>query len=235
MALILHIETATETCSVALANDQGLMDYRENNEGRSHAALLTVFIDDILQKNNLQVRQLDALAVSSGPGSYTGLRIGISAAKGLCFGASKPLISVSTLQSMAFGFMEKMIIEINKDINAWLCPMIDARRQEVYTSFFDSQGNVQGEVSAEIIEEHSFLHILSKRKVFFFGNGSDKCREIIRHPNAIFVSGFHPSAKNMIKLADKSFQGKDFKDVAYFEPLYLKDFVATTPKNKVLK
>jgi tRNA threonylcarbamoyladenosine biosynthesis protein TsaB len=235
MALILNIETATEVCSVALATENGLVDYVENTEGRSHAALLTQFIEKILAKNNIIPSQLSAVAISSGPGSYTGLRIGVSAAKGLCFGADKPLISISTLQCMVYGLVEHLIMEQAEIENTWFCPMIDARRLEVYTAFFDSKGSPQSDISAVIIDENSFNQILSQRKVFFFGNGSEKCAEIINHPNAVFYKGIYPSAKNMIKLSEQKYQNKNFEDVAYFEPYYLKDFVATTPKNKVLK
>jgi tRNA threonylcarbamoyladenosine biosynthesis protein TsaB len=235
MALILNIETATEVCSVAIATENGLVDYMENTEGRSHAALLTQFVEKILTKNNIVPNQLDAVAISSGPGSYTGLRIGVSAAKGFCFGADKPLISVSTLQIMFFSFLEGFNPEQASLENAWFCPMIDARRLEVYTAFFNRQGEFQSEITAEIIDENSFNDILSVRKIVFFGNGSDKCASIIKHPNAVFCSGVYPSAKNMVQLSEQKFKNKNFEDVAYFEPYYLKDFVATTPKNKVLK
>jgi tRNA threonylcarbamoyladenosine biosynthesis protein TsaB len=235
MALILYIETATEVCSVALANEKGVVDFRENTEGRSHASLLTLFIEDILKAHNIPARQLDAVAVSSGPGSYTGLRIGVSAAKGICYGANVPLIAIPTLLSMACGFMARPSLFPEPGENAWYCPMIDARRLEVYTAFFDQRGVMQSEVSAQVIDENSFAGILSSRKVVFFGNGSDKCKEIITHPNAEFCPGFVPSAKNMVTTAEQRFREKKFEDVAYFEPYYLKDFIATVPKNKVLK
>lgn len=236
MALILNIETATEVCSVALSQDNSLVDFKENTEGKSHASLLTLFIDDVLKQNNVTPSQLDAVAVSAGPGSYTGLRIGISAAKGLCYGSGKPLLSVSTLQSMAYGFINQLT-DVQKDEHkgALLCPMIDARRLEVYTALFDSSGNFQSEISAEIIDENSYAQILKERKIVFFGNGSDKCREVIRNDNAIFVKGIYPSAKDMITLSLKEYNTHNFKDVAYYEPYYLKEFVATSPKNKVIK
>jgi tRNA threonylcarbamoyladenosine biosynthesis protein TsaB len=236
MALILNIETATEVCSVALTNAEGVVDFRENIEGRSHAALLTTFIDDIFHKNMIQPHQLYAIAVSSGPGSYTGLRIGVSVAKGLCYGANVPLIPISTLQSMAFGFIANLPDTLkNEHEDVLYCPMIDARRLEVYTALFNSQGAFQSSITAEIINENSFYHILAQKKVFFFGNGSDKCNGLIKHPNAIFYSGFYPSAKDMAKLSEQAYEEKKFTDIAYFEPYYLKDFIATTPKNKVLK
>jgi len=236
MALILNIETATEICSVALSDERGLVDFRENTEGKSHASLLTSFIDDILKKTNVLPKQLDAIAVSAGPGSYTGLRIGVSAVKGLCYGIDKPLISVSTLQSMAQGFIQQLPEDRKAEYaEAWFCPMIDARRLEVYASFFDSHGNSQSKIVAEIIDEKSYSEILANRKIVFFGNGSDKFKEVIQNSNACFVSGFYHSAKDMISLSQQEFRNENFQNVAYFEPYYLKDFVATIPKNKVLK
>lgn len=234
MALILNIDTATEICSVALVAENRLIDSRENDEGMLHSSVLTVFIEDILKRNNILPQNLDAIAISAGPGSYTGLRIGVSAAKGLCYGINKPLISVSTLQTMAHGFINQLSDEQkNMFGNAWLCPMIDARRLEVYTAFFDLQGNFQSEISATIVDETTYADILEKRTVVFFGNGSDKCKEIIAHPNAIFVPGIRPSAKSMTDLSQQAYLEKNFRDVAYFEPYYLKEFVATTAKNKV--
>ncbi len=236
MALILNIETATEICSVALSNEKGLVDFRENNEGKSHASLLTMFVEDILKKNNILPNHLDAVAVSAGPGSYTGLRIGVSAAKGLCYGIDRPLISVSTLQCLAYGFVNQMLDDKIKEYkDALLCPMIDARRLEVYTALFDMNGNFQSEITAQIIDESSYNQVLKSKKVLFFGNGSDKCKTVLKNDNAIFFNGFYPSARDMVKLSQKEFLARNFKDVAYFEPYYLKEFVATTPKNKVLK
>jgi tRNA threonylcarbamoyladenosine biosynthesis protein TsaB len=232
MDLILNIETATEVCSVALADSKGLIDFQENTEGKSHAAMLTVLIENLLNKNKITLNQLDAVAVSMGPGSYTGLRIGVSVSKGICYGANKPLIAVPTLQSMTYGFIQKTGVS---NRGGWYCPMIDARRLEVFTAFFDDKLRFQSEISAEIIDENSFAEILSEREVFFFGNGSDKCEALLKHYNARFYSGFQASAKDMITLSENLFQQKEFKDVAYFEPYYLKDFVATILKNKVLK
>lgn len=236
MALILNVETATEICSVALSDEKGLIDFRENTEGKSHASLLTMFVDDILQSNHIQPGRLDALAVSSGPGSYTGLRIGVSAVKGLCYGTGKPLLSISTLQCLAHGFLNRLAPGQQEEFNdALLCPMIDARRLEVYTAMFDMKGNSLSEITAEIIDESSFSQTLGQRKVLFFGNGSDKCKTVIKSDNALFFSGFYPSAKDMSQLSQQEYLARNFKDVAYFEPHYLKEFVATTPKNKVLK
>lgn len=235
MALILHIETATDVCSVAIANESGLIDLCETAEGRSHASILTVFVEELLQKNKIRVSDLHAIAVSMGPGSYTGLRIGVSVAKGLCYGADIPMIALPTLQCMVFGFFrqhkEKTFATSD---DTWYCPMVDARRLEVYTAFFNNQGMFTSEISAQIINEHSFEEILSKHMVYFFGNGSDKCSSIITHPNARFIAGLNPSAQDMVALSQELYLKQEFKDIAYFEPFYLKDFVATTPKNKVI-
>lgn len=235
MNLFLNIETATEICSVALSNENEVIDYRENLDGKSHAALLTIFIDDILKKNNLKVKDLSAVAISMGPGSYTGLRIGVSAAKGLCYGSSIPLIALSTLQIISNQVLQSVSqlgIQIADD--DLLCPMIDARRLEVYTALFDAQAHFLSEIKAEIINESSFHEVFENHKVFFFGNGALKCKGLLTHPNASFIDGVFPSAKYMTDLVYKSFAAKKFEDVAYFEPFYLKDFVATIAKNKVL-
>jgi tRNA threonylcarbamoyladenosine biosynthesis protein TsaB len=235
MNLFLNIETATEICSVALCNENEVIDYRENLDGKSHAALLTIFIDDILKKNHTEVKDLSAVAVSMGPGSYTGLRIGVSAAKGLCYGHSLPLIAIPTLQILSNQLIQcsgSLGIAISPD--DLLCPMIDARRLEVYTALFDARGKFTTEVSAEIINETSFKKELANHKIYFFGNGAHKCKGILTHPNAWFLDGVFPSAKYMTELAKEAFVAKQFEDVAYFEPFYLKDFVATVAKNKVL-
>jgi len=226
--LILHIETSTELCSVALSRGVDCLDIRENSEGRNHAALLTVFVDDLLAVNNVHASRLDAIAVSAGPGSYTGLRIGLSAAKGLCYGGNIPLIAVSTLQSMSLGFA------LQNDIpnSALLCPMIDARRMEVYTALYDKDGRQIEDVSAEIITEQSFASWLDSRRIYFFGNGAEKCRSTITHQNAVFVDNYAHSAQYMIKSALQAFNEKKFEDIAYFEPFYLKDFIAG-PKKKL--
>jgi tRNA threonylcarbamoyladenosine biosynthesis protein TsaB len=235
MNVFLNIETATEICSVALSNGNQVIDYRENTEGKSHAALLTYFIDDILKKNNLKVRDLAAVAVSMGPGSYTGLRIGVSAAKGLCYGSSIPLIAVPTLQIIASQVIQSASqLGFTFSDDDILCPMIDARRLEVYTALLDARANFASEIKAEIIDESSFGGELSAHKVYFFGNGALKCKDIINHPSACFVDGIYPSARYMDQLVASRFQEKKFEDVAYFEPFYLKDFVATIAKNKVL-
>ena len=193
-----------------------------------HAEKLVVYIDEALAAAGLKPTDLDAVCVSGGPGSYTGLRIGVSAAKGLCYGAGIPLLTVGSLESMAHwakaGFDQDL-----KDI-ALLCPMIDARRMEVYSQVFDASLNEVAPVSATIVDEQSFASDLEKGSVAFFGDGAAKCKEVINHPNAVFLDGFNPSARGMIALAESKFAAKRFEDVAYFEPYYLKDFVAGKPK-----
>ncbi len=229
MALILNLETATETCSALLAENGKLIALKENIEGQQHARLLTVFIEELFRETGLTIKKLDAVAISKGPGSYTGLRIGVSAAKGIAYSAGIPLIAINTLQSLCSGVISNP--EIIKEPETWLCPMIDARRMEVYTAIYDTSNLLIREISAEIIDENSFQDILKKRKVLFFGNGSQKCREKIQSPNAVFVDKIICSALNMQSLSYEAFLAKYFVDVAYFEPLYLKDFVAIAPKN----
>ncbi len=228
MALILNIDTSTAVCSVALAKDGQTIALKENNEGLNHSVLLGMYVDEILRNNHLTVASLDAVAVSMGPGSYTGLRIGVSLAKGLCFGSGKPLIAVPTLQALALSVADK----IQED--ALYCPMIDARRMEVYTSFYDRNNKTVVDTKAEIIDGNSFAELLADNTIYFFGNGSDKVKGILTSPHARFISGVETSARNLVPLAEKAWQNKQFVDVAYFEPFYLKDFVATTPKKKVI-
>lgn len=228
MALILNIDTSTDVCSVAIAREGNVIALNENDEGFNHSALLGVYADALLKENGLKASDLDAVAVSMGPGSYTGLRIGVSLAKGICFGAGKPLIAVGTLEALANA------VARGRGEEGLYCPMIDARRMEVYTAVFDREGVAVRDVHAEVIEEGAFADLLEGHKMFFFGNGSDKVKDIIRHPNAEFIPGVATSAGNMTMLAERKFKAADFEDVAYFEPFYLKDFVATVPKRKVL-
>mgnify|MGYP001183032886 CR=1 FL=1 len=223
MALILCIETATRSCSVALANDGNLLQFKEEaSEQYSHSEQLTLFIESLLRESGIAFSDLDAIAVSKGPGSYTGLRIGVSTAKGLCFALDKPLIAISTLEAMASG-MEKQCP------NKVYCPMIDARRMEVYTAFFQA-GKQLTDIVAHIVEIDSFSKMLAKEEVLFFGDGADKCQGLIRHANATFITNIHPSAKDMLVIAENAFIQKQFENVAYFEPYYLKDFVAGVKK-----
>jgi tRNA threonylcarbamoyladenosine biosynthesis protein TsaB len=196
---------------------------------------LTTFIDDILKENDLKPSDLDGVAISMGPGSYTGLRIGVSTAKGLCFGSNIPLIAINTLQAMTKALQEnKSMLNGVKNMNdAYFCPMIDARRMEVYTAFFNNQTELKREISADIIDENSYKEELSNREIVFFGDGSGKCKEILANENGIFLDDVTPTAIGMIELAENKFKNEEFEDVAYFEPFYLKDFVATTPKKNI--
>lgn len=218
MALILCIETATTNCSVAIGKEGKLVALKEDyNSSYSHAERLHIFIENILKENRLSVEDLDAVAVSQGPGSYTGLRIGVSTAKGFCFAADKPLISVPTLNSLAH-----QVSEVACD---YIFPLLDARRMEVYTTGFNSKKEKLSETEAKILDKSSFMEFLEKGKVCFIGNGVEKFKEICFHPNAVFIEGKLPSATEMVKLAEKEFQNENFEDVAYFEPFYLKDFM----------
>ncbi len=234
MALILNIETSTEVCSVTLAQNGQTLFKKESLEGLNHSRVLTVFIEELFKENNIEPKMLDAVAVSKGPGSYTGLRIGVSVAKGLCYGLNIPLISVNSLEILgiyAAQNQEKYIVQ--KDEKPVLfCPMIDARRMEVYTALYNSQGKEIRQVSAEIIDENFLSDLLGTHKILFFGNGADKCKNLITNDNAIFEGPKTTSAEYMQIIAEKKFSKKQFEDVAYFEPFYLKNFVATVPKNK---
>ena len=232
MATILNIETATAVCSVALAVDGKVVAIEESHTKNSHAELITLFCEAVVKETGITFQDLDAVAVSKGPGSYTGLRIGVSTAKGYCFAIDKPLISVGTLEAMAAG----MITNESNPKDFLYCPMIDARRMEVYAAFFDSELNEIKATEAVIVDEHSFGELLSSNKIIFAGDGAPKCKEVLSHqPNAFFEEGFNPSAAFMAKLSEKKFKQKDFEDVAYFEPFYLKDFVAGIPRVKGLK
>jgi tRNA threonylcarbamoyladenosine biosynthesis protein TsaB len=225
MAYILSIETSTQVCSAALALDGKVIEIRESFDDKTHASMLTVFIDELLKSNDLMVKDLSAVSVSQGPGSYTGLRIGVSVAKGLCYAAGLPLIAVNTLKAMA---KEKM-----NDPSVLLCPMIDARRMEVYSELFSYDLSPKREIVAEVIDSNSYLETLASQKIAFFGNGAAKCSNLLANPNALFIDGIYPSAKYMAVLAQETYDHKEFKDVAYFEPFYLKDFVATIPKRRM--
>lgn len=226
---IIHIETSTNVCSVAVSCNGAVIFDISNNEGLNHAAMLSPFVQQALEKIKELNLKPDAVAVSGGPGSYTGLRIGVSTAKGLCFGFGIPLIAVDTLRIICEDALTKFAIE--KD--AVLCPMIDARRMEVYTALYNSDLEEIKQVSAEIINEDSFLDILESKKMYFFGNGADKCKSVITHPNALFISDVEPLAKNMMRQAEQKFSAGEFADTAYFEPFYLKEFQATTPKKMI--
>jgi tRNA threonylcarbamoyladenosine biosynthesis protein TsaB len=237
MAVILNIETSTEVCSVSLAENGKLLFEKENNQGMNHSALLTVFIDEIFEESKLSVKNIDAVAVSRGPGSYTGLRIGVSVAKGLCYALEKPLIALNTLDVMADYTAGNINSYISLDTynNVLLCPMIDARRMEVYTALYNKNGETVRPVHAEIIDEKSFSAYFENNKILFFGNGAEKCRNHLVHHNALFSGPLKTSARFMQDMAERKYNRKEFEDLAYFEPFYLKNFVATIPKNKIPK
>ena len=224
MAIILNIETATKNCSVSIAKDGQVIALKELNNGNySHAEVLHPFILDVLNEVSLTSKEIDAVAVSKGPGSYTGLRIGVSAAKGLCFAFDKPLISIKTLESLAHAISvdEGMIVS-----------MLDARRMEVYAAVFDKKHQQIRDIKAEIIDENSFSDYLETNTVYFLGDGAHKCKEVITHKNAVFVDDKFPSAKEMAQLSFDKYKKNDIEDVAYFEPFYLKDFVVIPEKKK---
>ena len=226
MSCILHIETSTEACSVAVSQDGMSVFSQEDLKGPSHAVQLGVFVDEALSFIESHAIPLDAVSVSCGPGSYTGLRIGVSMAKGICYGQSVPLIALPTLEVLSVPVL------LHEDLpeDALLCPMIDARRMEVYAAVYDRALNVKRAIGADIIDEHSYEEFLQDHPVYFFGNGAAKCKEKITHPNAKFLDNIRPLAKWMFPLAEKAFAREEFKDVAYFEPFYLKEFVASKPK-----
>ena len=233
MALILCIETGTDVCSVGIAENGELISLRESDEGRDHARKVGVFGDEILKENRLDPEDLDAVAVGKGPGSYTGLRIGVSFAKGLCYGLRKPLVAIGSLDALcevAREDHEAGILTAEDWERAVLCPMVDARRMEVYTQLFDTEGHPLTEVSAEVIDAQSFAEWRAKGPFVIFGNGAAKCAEML--PDAVLVH-VTPSARGLARLAQAAYDRGEFADLAYFEPFYLKDFVVTTSRKKL--
>ena len=232
MANILNIETSTEVCSVALTSEGQVLDHRENYEGQTHATMLSQYVKEMLDYARSREIKLDAIAVSIGPGSYTGLRIGLSEAKGLAFGLNVPLIGVNTLQLMAVSTMFNHFID---EENVLCVPMIDARRMEVYTAAYAPSLEAVLEPQAMILDEHSFDALLDKgHTLILMGNGSDKARQVLTRDGVRFVEGVKPVAVDMMALAEKAYREQDFIDVAYSTPLYLKEFQAIKPKNPVL-
>ena len=217
MALILCIETSTTNCSVAISDNGKIVALQEDNNNQySHAEKLHLFIDEVLKKTKTSKSNLQAIAVSKGPGSYTGLRIGVSAAKGLCFALDIPLISIPTLDVLAHQV---------ESINGIIISMLDARRLEVYSAVYSSDYNQIRDTKAEILDDHSFLGYLESDKVYFIGDGVEKYKAICEHNNAVFIDGKLPSSQQMGTLAEIKYNKNDIEDVAYFEPYYLKDFV----------
>jgi tRNA threonylcarbamoyladenosine biosynthesis protein TsaB len=229
LALILHIETATDVCSVCLALDGIVTCIEESNTRNNHATALHVMIDRLMVNQKHAYEDLDAIAVSMGPGSYTGLRIGVAAAKGFCFALDKPLIAINTLQAMTCSFLDH-----NPDLKdkkeALFCPMIDARRMEVYTALFDSNLTFVNHTSAMIANEDSFENLLKKNPIYFFGDGAQKVSRIIHHQNASFDNNFSTSSSGLCSAAFMAWKAREFRDTAYFEPFYLKDFIAGSKK-----
>ncbi len=231
MANILLIETATRICSVGVAVDDQVVSLAEDRSSQySHSAQLTRFISRVIADAGLEINNLNAVAVSMGPGSYTGLRIGVSVAKGLCFGLDIPLVSVNTLYAMATVAKERL----NNEGLSFLVPMIDARRMEVYNAVFSKELAPIRDTIAEIISAASFSHYLVQGRVAFFGDGAEKCKETLSHNNALFFNDIFPSATGMVHEAYRKFKEGIIEDVAYFEPFYLKDFVAGKPRVKGL-
>jgi tRNA threonylcarbamoyladenosine biosynthesis protein TsaB len=232
MALILSIETATEVCSAALSLDGKAIALKETRGSNEHSAQLTLFIQEVLKEAGKSLHELDAIAVSMGPGSYTGLRIGVSTAKGLCFALEKPLIAVSTLKSMALVALNDFTETMNRDV--LLCPMIDARRMEVFSVLYDRNLNEIRPVEALLLDEDTFRPY-SDSHILVFGNGADKCKGLYTvQSNIIFPGDVFPSANAIGRLAEEKFKQGDFENTAYFEPFYLKDFIAGKPKVKGL-
>lgn len=232
--MIICLETATNLCSVALCNSSGVISLRESNVSKSHASMLTIFIEDIFKENGIKARELEALAVSKGPGSYTGLRIGVSVAKGIAYAASIPLIAIETTLSMFWGVSGSRKEKAEGALNTLYCPMLDARRMEVYYAIYDAHGKTVKDVSAEIIHEDSFDNIPETQKIIFFGDGAGKCKDVIKRPNAYFADDFRISASHMHRPVFQAFNDHHFEDVAYFEPLYLKDFLTSIPRKNIL-
>ena len=226
MSVILHIETSTDCCSVSVSENGANLFHEEDFEGPSHATKLGTMVDEALSFTDNHGIPFDAVAVSCGPGSYTGLRIGVSMAKGICYARNLKLIALPTLQVLCV----PVLLREELPDDALICPMIDARRMEVYDSVFTRALKTVMETKAMVIDENSMKELLDAHPVYFFGNGAEKCKALIHHENAHFIDGIKPLAKYMCPLAEKKFVKSEFEDVAYFEPFYLKDFVATKSK-----
>ncbi len=225
LSFILHIETSTKNCSVSIAKSGELISLKEINNGAySHSEMLHPLIKEALLESKLTIKEIEAIAVGKGPGSYTGLRIGISAAKGLCFANDIPLISINSLEILAHS------TTIDK---GYIIPMIDARRMEVYSAIYDESYTLIRETKADIIDEHSFYDELQNHTVYFLGDGAEKCKETIIHKNAVFIKNAFPSAKEMTQLSYDKYKENKTEDIAYFEPFYLKNFVTTQEKKKI--
>lgn len=227
MSCILNIDTSTNVCSVAVSQDGACIFDKEDHSGPNHAERLGAFVDEALSFIDNHAIPLDAVAVSCGPGSYTGLRIGVSMAKGICYGRDVKLLAVPTLELLC---VPVLLREMVTDDDALLCPMLDARRMEVYAQLFTRSMREVRPIQADVVDADTYREYLDKHPVYFFGNGAMKCKEVIDHPNAHFIEGIEALAKNMLPLAERRMAREEFEDVAYFVPFYLKDFVAKQPR-----
>ncbi len=233
MERIILIETSTALCSAAISEDGKITAYRESSAPKAHASLTAVFIQEMLEEKGLGIGDCDAVCVSMGPGSYTGLRVGVSTAKGLCFGSGKPLLAVGTLDTLVAQASEETADEAGESPSyRYIIPMIDARRMEVYSAVFTPDGRQITETAPAIIDENSFAEYLEQGPVLFIGDGAGKCADVISHPDAHFIQ-CNPKASAMLQPAVAAYKEKRFKDVAYFEPFYLKEFVATVSRKKL--
>ncbi len=239
--MILCLETSTAVCSVALVDNSNVIALRESLDGQNHAEKITIFIDEVMKEANISYNELEAIAVSKGPGSYTGLRIGVSTAKGLCYAMEKPLIAIDTLAAMTEGFLDNNfdndtnIMSSSLSSSSIFCPMIDARRMEVYSAFFTEDMKKISDTEALIIDENSFSDLKLNHHLYLFGDGADKLISLFENEeNITVIEKFHCSAAYMARLAEEAFKNNDFVDTAYFEPFYLKDFVPGIPKVKGL-
>ena len=247
--MILCLETSTAVCSVALVDNSNVIALRESLDGQNHAEKITIFIDEVMKEANISYNELEAIAVSKGPGSYTGLRIGVSTAKGLCYAMEKPLIAIDTLAAMTKGFLDNnfdnntnitssslsLSLSSSLSSSSIFCPMIDARRMEVYSAFFTGDMKKISETEALIIDESSFSDLKLNHHLYLFGDGADKLVSLFENEeNITVIEKFHCSAAYMARLAEEAFKNNDFVDTAYFEPFYLKDFVPGIPKVKGL-
>ena len=227
MSCILNIDTSTNVCSVAVSQDGACIFDKEDHSGPNHAERLGAFVDEALSFIDNHAIPLDAVAVSCGPGSYTGLRIGVSMAKGICYGRDVKLLAVPTLELLC---VPVLLREMVTDDDALLCPMLDARRMEVYAQLFTRSLREVRPIQADVVDADTYREYLDKHPVYFFGNGAMKSKEAIDHPNAHFIEGIEALAKNMLPLAERRMAREEFEDVAYFVPFYLKDFVAKQPR-----
>lgn len=227
MSCILNIDTSTNVCSVAVSQDGACIFDKEDHSGPNHAERLGTFVDEALSFIDNHAIPLDAVAVSCGPGSYTGLRIGVSMAKGICYGRDVKLLAVPTLELLC---VPVLLREMVTDDDALLCPMLDARRMEVYAQLFTRSLREVRPIQADVVDADTYREYLDKHPVYFFGNGAMKCKEVIDHPNAHFIEGIEALAKNMLPLAERRMAREEFEDVAYLVPFYLKDFVAKQPR-----